>query len=156
MHQTINFSILLIVIYITNGNTFQITPKTMAGFRSLKMSESYGNERIQLITDIDDTVKSSGGVRLFWKVARACCMTCKIKFCISSYNGRSEICFSQTLLCITVLKHGRLAQLSVALTHNMPEVIFTRESSSSQLRSAKHYHRLAFSFPPHCPRLFYR
>eukprot|EP00287_Rhodomonas_sp_CCMP768_P008961 CAMPEP_0196716888 /NCGR_PEP_ID=MMETSP1091-20130531/313_1 /TAXON_ID=302021 /ORGANISM="Rhodomonas sp., Strain CCMP768" /LENGTH=378 /DNA_ID=CAMNT_0042057071 /DNA_START=36 /DNA_END=1172 /DNA_ORIENTATION=- len=31
----------------------------------------YGDQRVQVITDIDDTVKSSGGLRLFWKVGPA-------------------------------------------------------------------------------------
>lgn len=33
--------------------------------------QQYGEKRIQVMTDIDDTVKSSGGVRLLWKVGPA-------------------------------------------------------------------------------------
>jgi hypothetical protein len=63
--------VLLFILLVSHGTAYQITPKFTFGFRSLKMSEAYGKERIQLITDIDDTVKSSGGVRLFWKVGPA-------------------------------------------------------------------------------------
>ncbi|EKX49138.1 hypothetical protein GUITHDRAFT_136302 [Guillardia theta CCMP2712] len=38
---------------------------------SMPAGEKYGENRVQVITDIDDTVKSSGGVRLFWRVGPA-------------------------------------------------------------------------------------
>jgi hypothetical protein len=62
---------LFMVLLVSYGTAYQLTPKLAQGYRLLKMSEAYGKERIQLITDIDDTVKSSGGVRLFWKVGPA-------------------------------------------------------------------------------------
>lgn len=57
-------------LLVIESQSFQISVLGKRHFKSYSMmeQENYGKERIQLITDIDDTVKSSGGVRLFWKV----------------------------------------------------------------------------------------
>ncbi|KAJ1495793.1 hypothetical protein T484DRAFT_3097981 [Baffinella frigidus] len=51
--------------FANSARTASLNLPRMAG------EEAYGEFRTQVITDIDDTVKSSGGVRLLWKVGPA-------------------------------------------------------------------------------------
>ena len=56
--------------------------------------DKYGETRVQVITDIDDTVKSSGGLRLLGKLGRALALfprTCRAVQQEASVLARAQL-----------------------------------------------------------------